>query len=152
MKTNYKNIFLGIIIGVIGTCGVFFIVGDVNVETEIQIGEKSGQDDKDIRISIERNIDENGQEIVNVSATGRGSVTKEDIEQELAKLFAEKNIDASSGIEAKITLDSLIDFQQITQIPVFLRLGLLRLTSSLVILKASLHMGSCLFLVWELGL
>ena len=111
MKTNYKNIILGIIIGVIGTCGVFFIVGDVNVETEIQIGEKSGQDDKDIRISIERNIDENGQEIVNVSATGRGSVTKEDIEQELAKLFAEKNIDASSGIEVKITLDELIDFE-----------------------------------------
>ena len=108
MKTNYKNIFLGIIIGVIGTCGVFFIVGDVNVETEIQIGKKS---DKDIRISIERNIDKNGQEIVNVSATGRGSVTKEDIEQELEKLFAEKNIDASSGVEVKITLDELIDFE-----------------------------------------
>jgi len=46
MKTNYKNIFLGIIIGVIGTCGVFFIVGDVNVETEIQIGEKLDQDIK----------------------------------------------------------------------------------------------------------
>jgi len=111
MKTNYKNIFLGIIIGVIGTCGVFFIVGDVNVETEIQIGKKSDQDDKDIRISIERNIDKNGQEIVNVSATGVGSVTKEDIEQELEKLFAEKNIDASSGVEVKITLDELIDFE-----------------------------------------
>jgi hypothetical protein len=111
MKTNYKNIFLGIIIGVIGTSGVFFIVGDVNVETEIQIGKKSDQDDKDIRISIERNIDKNGQEIVNVSATGRGSVTKQDIEQELEKLFAEKNIDASSGVEVKITLDELIDFE-----------------------------------------
>ena len=31
MKTNYKNIFLGIIIGVIGTCGVFFIVVEVKI-------------------------------------------------------------------------------------------------------------------------
>ena len=89
----------------------FFIVGEVNVETEIQIEKKSDQDDKDIRISIERNIDKNGQEIVNVSATGRGSVSKEDIEQELEKLFAEKNIDASSGIEVNITLDEEINFE-----------------------------------------
>ena len=58
-----------------------------------------------------KHIDKNGQEIINVSATGRGSVTKEDIEEELAKLFAEKNIDASSGVEVKITLDELIDFE-----------------------------------------
>ena len=111
MNFDLKNILIGIAIGILGTTSVFLLVGEVDIETDIQIGEKSEQDDKDIRISIERNIDENGQEIVNVSATGRGSVTKEDIEQELAKLFAEKNIDASSGIEVKITLDELIDFE-----------------------------------------
>ena len=54
-------------------------------------------DKKDIRISIEKNIDDTGEEIVNVVATGSGSVTKEDIEKELEKLHAEKNIDISSG-------------------------------------------------------
>ena len=38
-----KNILLGIVIGVIGTCSVFFLLGDVNIETEIQIGEKSAE-------------------------------------------------------------------------------------------------------------
>ena len=41
MNLNYKNILLGIIIGVIGTCIVLFLLGNVNIETEIQIGEKT---------------------------------------------------------------------------------------------------------------
>jgi hypothetical protein len=41
VKSNYKNILLGIVIGVIATCIVFFMAGDVNIEAEIQIGEKS---------------------------------------------------------------------------------------------------------------
>ena len=44
MKTNYKNISLGIVIGVIGTCTVFFLTGDINIETEIQIGEEVAED------------------------------------------------------------------------------------------------------------
>ena len=103
MKTNYKNIFLGIIIGVIGTCGVFFIVGDVNVETEIQIGEKLDDDNKNIDISIKKTVDDNGKEIINILANGSGSVTKEEIEQELERLYIEKDIDISSGnVDIKI--------------------------------------------------
>ena len=105
MKTNYKNIFLGIIIGVIGTCGVFFIVGDVNVETEIQIGEKLDDDKKNIDISIEKTVDDNGKEIINILANGSGSVTKEEIEQELERLYVEKDIDISSGdVDIKINI------------------------------------------------
>ena len=105
MKTNYKNIFLGIIIGVIGTCGVFFIVGDVNVETEIQIGEKLDDDNKNIDISIEKTVDDNGKEIINILANGSGSVTKEEIEQELERLYVEKDIDISSGnVDIKINI------------------------------------------------
>ena len=105
MKTNYKNIFLGIIIGVIGTCGVFFIVGDVNVETEIQIGEKLDDDNKNIDISIEKTVDDNGKEIINILANGSGSVTKEEIEQELERLYIEKDIDISSGnVDIKINI------------------------------------------------
>ena len=105
MKTNYKNIFLGIIIGVIGTCGVFFIVGDVNVETEIQIGEKLDDDNKNIDISIEKTVDDNGKEIINILANGSGSVTKEEIDQELERLYVEKDIDISSGdVDIKINI------------------------------------------------
>ena len=46
-----------------------------------------------------------------INAIGRGSVTKKDIEKELEKVFAEKNIDASSGIEVNITLDEEINFE-----------------------------------------
>ncbi|HIA23258.1 MAG TPA: hypothetical protein EYN76_02400 [Candidatus Marinimicrobia bacterium] len=107
MKTNYKNIFLGIIIGVIGTCGVFFIVGDVNVETEIQIGEKLDDDNKNIDISIEKTVDDSGKEIINILANGSGSVTKEEIEQELKRLYVEKDIDISSGdVDIKINISN----------------------------------------------
>ena len=105
MKFDLKNILIGVVIGIISTTSVFFLIGDVEIETEIQLGEKANQDNKDIQITIEKIIDENGEEVINVSAIGKGSVTIKDIEKELEKVFAEKNIDASSGIEVNITLD-----------------------------------------------
>ena len=110
MKFDLKNILIGVVIGIISTTSVFFLIGDVEIETEIQLGEKANQDNKDIQINIEKTIDENGEEVINVSAIGRGSVTKKDIEKELEKVFAKKNIDASSGIEVYITLDEEINF------------------------------------------
>ena len=110
MKFGLKDILIGVVIGIISTTSVFFLIGDVEIETEIQLGEKTNQDNKDIQITIEKNIDENGEEVINVSAIGRGSVTKKDIEKELEKVFAEKNIDALSGIEVNITLDEEINF------------------------------------------
>ena len=41
INSNYKNILLGIVIGIIGTCSVFFLLGDVKIETNIEIGEQS---------------------------------------------------------------------------------------------------------------
>ena len=110
MKFILKNILIGVVIGIISTTSVFFLIGDVEIETEIQLGEKANQDNKDIQINIERTIDKNGEEVINVSAIGKGSVTIKDIEKELEKVFAEKNIDASSGIEVNITLDEEINF------------------------------------------
>ena len=110
MKFDLKNILIGVVIGIISTTSVFFLIGDVEIETEIQLGEKANQNNKDIQITIEKNIDENGEEIINVSAIGKGSVTIKDIEKELEKVFADKNIDASSGIEVNITLDDEINF------------------------------------------
>ena len=105
MTFDLKNILIGVVIGIIGTTSVFLLIGDVEIETAIQLGEKANQDNKDIQITVERNIDNNGEEVINVSAIGKGSVTIKDIEKELEKVFAEKNIDASSGIEVNITLD-----------------------------------------------
>ena len=111
MKFDLKNILLGVIIGAIGTTSVFLLIGDVDIQTDFKFGEKLNQDDKDIRISIEKNIDENDNEIIIVNATGKGSVSMEDIENELSKVFTQQNIDASSGIEVNITLDNEIDFE-----------------------------------------
>jgi len=110
MTFDFKNIFIGVVIGIISTTSVFFLIGDVEIETEIQLGEQTNQDNKDIQINIEKTIDENGEEVINVSAIGRGSVTKKDIEKELEKVFAKKNIDASSGIEVIITLNEESNF------------------------------------------
>ena len=109
MKFDLKNILAGLIIGIIGTTFIFLLIGDVDIQTEFQFGEKS---DKDIRISIEKNIDENNQEIIIVDAIGKGSVTMEDIENELERVFAEQNIDASAGIiKYYVTLDDESNFK-----------------------------------------
>ena len=105
MKFDLKSILVGVVIGMVGTTSVFLLVGDVDIQTDFQFREKLDKDDMDIRISIEKNI-ENGEEIIYIVATGHGSVTKEDIEKELEKLYAEKAIDISSAnvnIEINIT-------------------------------------------------
>ena len=111
MQFDLKNILVGIIIGIFITTTIFLLIGDVNIETDFQFGEKSDQDNKDIRISIEKTLDEDHKEILIVNATGHGDVTIIDIEEELDKVFAEQNIDASSGIEVNITLDKETGFE-----------------------------------------
>ena len=110
-KFDWKILLIGVLIGIIGTTSVFFLIGDIDIQTDFQFGEKLDQDDKDIKISIEKSINENNQEIIIVDAIGKGSATMEDIENELEKVFTEKNIDASSGIEVNITLDDEINFE-----------------------------------------
>ena len=111
MKFDLKNILVGVVIGIISTTSVFLLIGDVDIQTDFQFGEKLDQDDMDISISIEKNIDENDKEVIIVNAIGKGSVTIKDIESELEKVFTEQNIDASSGVEVNITLDDEIDFE-----------------------------------------
>ena len=100
--------------GIIGTTSIFLLIGDVDIQTDFQFGEKSDTDTKDIRISIEKNIDENDNEIIIVNATGKGSITMEDIENELSKFYSEKNIDILSEnfeVEVNIRLDENIDLE-----------------------------------------
>ena len=56
MKFDFKNILIGVVIGVFGTTSVFLIVGDVDIQTDFQFGEKLDQDDMDISISIEKKL------------------------------------------------------------------------------------------------
>ena len=111
MKFDFKNILIGVIIGIISTSSIFLLIGDVDIQTDFQFGEKSDSHNKDIRISIEKNIDENDKEVIIVNAIGKGSVTIKDIESELEKVFIKQNIDASSGVEVNITLDNEINFE-----------------------------------------
>ena len=106
MKLDLKNILIGIGIGILGTTSVFLLIGEVDIQTDIQIGEKLDQENKNISISIEKNIDDNGEEIVNVVADASGNVTKEEIENQLSKLYAEKNIDIpSENINVEININ-----------------------------------------------
>ncbi|SVC27051.1 uncharacterized protein METZ01_LOCUS279905 [marine metagenome] len=109
MKFDIKNILIGVIIGIISTTFVFLLIGNIDIQTDFQFGENLDVDNKDIRISIEKSIDKNNQEVILVDAVGKGTVTMKDIENELEKVFTENNIDASSGIEVNITLDEEFD-------------------------------------------
>ncbi len=111
MKFDLKNILLGCVIGIISTTSIFLLIGDVNIQTDFKFGEKSSKENKDIRTSIEKNIDEDDKEIITVNVMGKGSVTMEYIENELEKIFSKQNIDASSGIEVNLKLDNGIDFE-----------------------------------------
>ena len=104
MNFDIKNILIGVMIGIIGTTSVFLIVGEIDIQTDVQFGERLDKDDKDIKIKIEKIIDDNGKESINIEATGNGSVTKEDIEAELEKLYEDIDISSENvNIEIIIT-------------------------------------------------
>ena len=50
MKFDLKNILIGVIIGVVSTTSIFLLIGDVDIQTDFQFGEKSDTDNKDIRL------------------------------------------------------------------------------------------------------
>ena len=56
MKRRNKHILLGIILGVFCTTIVFFLIGDVEIETEFKFGEKSTQEDEKVKVNIEKEI------------------------------------------------------------------------------------------------
>ena len=111
MRFDYKNISIGFLIGVICTIITVALIGDVEIETDFQFGDTATN--KDISIISEKEVNQDGEEIITINATGRGEVTMTDIEAELERLYSEKKIDVTSeGIEVNITLDEEIDFEQ----------------------------------------
>jgi hypothetical protein len=104
MKVEYKSMFLGVAIGVVGVFSVLFLLGDVKTEFSVKTGENANNMDKNINVSIEKTV-ENGQDFTNVVVKGSGDVTKEDLDKELDRLFKEHGInkgDSNINIEMEI--------------------------------------------------
>ena len=56
MKHRNKHILLGIIIGIFCTTLIFFLIGDVEIETEFKFGEKSVQENENVKVNIDKEI------------------------------------------------------------------------------------------------
>ena len=104
MKIEYKSMFLGVTLGVVGIFAILFLLGDVETEFSVTTGENVNKMDKNIDVRIEK-IVENGQNLTNVVVKGSGDVTKEDLDKELDRLFKEHDInknDSNINIEMEI--------------------------------------------------
>ena len=104
MKVDYKSMFLGVALGVVGVFAIIFMIGDVKTEFSIKTGEHANKMDKNINVSIEK-IVENGRDFTNVVVKGSGDVTKEELDKELNRLFKEHGInknDSNVNIEMEI--------------------------------------------------
>ena len=107
MKIDKKSLFLGLSLGTISTVVIFLSLGEVNTDFSFQIGDNiRGDLKKDINISIEKTL-ENGKEKVTVIVNANGNVLKEDIEEELDRVFKENNINKDdSNINIDINIKS----------------------------------------------
>jgi len=102
MKSDYKNISIGFLIGIICTIITFLLIGDVEIETDFQFGNKTKN--KDISIIINTDIGQDGKEMISIDAIGGDGITLNDIESQFEKLYIDKNI-YTIDIKANITLN-----------------------------------------------
>ena len=106
MNVDNKSMFLGIAIGLVSVLVILFLVGDVETKFSIQMGEDAKSMNKEIDVRIEKTV-EDGNEITNVTVRGSGSVTKEDLDKELERLFEEHGIDKTdSNIKIEMKINS----------------------------------------------
>tara|TARA_Y100001935_G_scaffold108155_1_gene89807 strand:- start:185 stop:499 length:315 start_codon:yes stop_codon:yes gene_type:complete len=89
MKIQYKSLFLGLALGIVGVFSVLYLLGNVETEFQFKTGDKS--QNKDIDIIIEQTI-QNGEDFTNVVIKGKGDVTREELEQELEKMLEKQGI------------------------------------------------------------
>ena len=105
MKVEYKSMFLGVTLGVVGVFAILFLLGDVETEFSFSTGENENKMDKNIDVRIEKTV-ENGQDLTNVVIKGSGDVTREDLDKELERLFDEHGInknDSNINVEMEIS-------------------------------------------------
>jgi hypothetical protein len=105
MKIEYKSMLLGVLIGVLGVFTILLLVGDVETKFSINTGNEIKDLNKNIDVSIEKNIEKN-QVHTDVIVKASGNVTKEDIDKELDRLFNERDINKKdSNINIDITIN-----------------------------------------------
>ena len=106
MKVEYKSMFLGVALGVVGVFAILLLLGDVETEFSFSTGENENKMDKNIDVRIEKTV-ENGQDFTNIVVKGSGDVTKEDLDKELERLFNEHGINKNdSNINIEMEIDS----------------------------------------------
>ena len=89
MKLEYKSMFFGIVLGAVSVSIIFLFLGDV--ETESFLSKEHNKQEKNIEVSIERTI-ENGEDLTNVVITGKGDITREELEEELDRMLEKQGI------------------------------------------------------------
>ena len=80
MKIDYKSMFLGVALGVVGVFSILFLLGDVKTEFSVKTGEHANKMDKNIDVRIEKTV-KNGQDFTNVIVKGSGDVTKDELDE-----------------------------------------------------------------------
>tara|TARA_B100000586_G_C19741247_1_gene273904 strand:+ start:139 stop:453 length:315 start_codon:yes stop_codon:yes gene_type:complete len=90
MKIEYKSLFLGISLGIVGVFSVLYLFG--NVETELSFATGDTREDKNIEVRIDKTI-ENGEDLTNVVLKGKGDVTRDELEKELDRILKKQGID-----------------------------------------------------------
>ena len=89
MKIEYKSLFFGISLGIVGVFSILYLFG--NVETELSFATGEIKEDKNIEVRIEKTV-ENGEDLTNVVLKGKGDVTRDELEKELDKILKKQGI------------------------------------------------------------
>tara|TARA_X000001036_G_scaffold201283_1_gene189065 strand:+ start:1224 stop:1544 length:321 start_codon:yes stop_codon:yes gene_type:complete len=105
MKIEYKSMFFGIVLGMLGSFVILILVGNVETTFSFSTGDKAEDLNKNIDVSIKRTV-KNEKDYTNVLVEARGDVTKEDIDIELERLFSELEIDKENS---DINIDMIIN-------------------------------------------
>ena len=92
VKVEYKSMFLGFSLGVVGVFAILFLLGNIKTEFSFATGENENKMAKNIDVRIEKTV-ENGHDLTNVVLKGSGDVTREDLNKELDRLLEEQGID-----------------------------------------------------------
>ena len=93
MKIEYRSLFLGISLGIVGVFSVLYLFG--NVETKLSFATGDTKEDKNIEVRIEKTI-ENGEDLTNVVLKGKGDVTRDELEKELERILKKQGIDGKT--------------------------------------------------------
>ena len=106
MKVDYKSMFLGVALGVVGVFSVLSLLGDIETEFSFATGESEHGMDKNIEVRIKKFV-EKGEDITSVVLKGSGDVTKEDLSKELDRLLEEQGIDRkTTNLKIEMEIES----------------------------------------------